>query len=88
MTPAQNLTRALARATDAARAAGLPDADRWSLQTGSPTYGRAWRLYARDPQTGGLASVPGLSDGYLGMTKTEAAQSLDMLATGLRLARA
>jgi hypothetical protein len=88
MTPAQNLARALARATEAARAAGLPDADRWTLQTGSKTYGRAYRLYARDPRTGGLGSVPGLADGYLGMTAREAAHSLDMLATGLRLAAA
>lgn len=88
MTPARDLERALARATDAARAAGLPDADRWSLQTGSKTYGRAFRLYVRDPQTGGLGSVPGLSDGFLGMTAREAALSLDMLATGLRLAAA
>jgi hypothetical protein len=88
MTLAQNLSRALTRATDAARAAGLPYADRWTLQTGSKTYGRAFRLYARDPQTGGLSSVPGLSEGFLGMTSREAAQSLDMLATGLRLAAA
>ncbi len=86
MTAAQDLVRALARATAAAQAAGLPDADRWTLQTGSKTYGRAFRLYARDPQTGGLSSVAGLSDGFLGVTAREAASSLDMLATGLRLA--
>jgi hypothetical protein len=88
MTPARDLERAFTRATAAARAAGLPDADCWTLQTGSKTYGRAFRLFVRDPQTGGLSSVPGLTSGYLGTTAREAASALDMLAVGLRLAAA
>jgi hypothetical protein len=56
------------------------------LETGSKTYGRAFRLYLRDPETGGLGTVPGLSPStYLGMTKAEAHHSLHMLAQGVEM---
>jgi len=67
-------------------AAGL-DTSRLHVEAGSKTYGRAYRLFNRDPQSGGLCSVID-AGGFLGMTKREAVQSLDMLAQGVRLAGA
>ena len=57
------------------------------LQNGSKTYGRAYRLHFRDPETGGLSDVPALRSSYLGMTKTEADTALRFLIDGLRIAR-
>jgi Arc/MetJ family transcription regulator len=82
------LERQLEHLTDDMRAVGhsRETVERLSLQHGSKTYGRAFRLYLRDPKTGGLSNVPGMwNDGYLGMTKTEAVHSLDMIRTGLRM---
>jgi hypothetical protein len=78
------LQLAIRRLTAAMDAAGI-DTSRLHIESGSKTYGRAFRLYNRDPKSGGLFSVID-AGGYLGMTKTEAAQSLDMIAQGVRLA--
>ena len=85
-----NITKAdlrgmLERVARAMQSADL-DVSHLHLEQGSKTYGRAYRLYLRDPQTGGLSNVPGVwNDGYLGTTRSEAAQSLDMLAAGIRM---
>ncbi len=87
-TTSADLTRCMATLVDELRTAGATGTSDLHLEHGSKTYGRAFRLYLRDPQSGGLSSVPGLyADGYLGMTKGEAAHSLDMLAAGVRMAR-
>lgn len=68
------------------RAAGI-DAANLTLQSGSKTYGRAYRLHLRDPQTGRLSDVPALRSSYVGMTKREADDALRFLTDGLRMAR-
>lgn len=58
--------------------------DELVLEEGSPTYGRAWRLYYRMPETFGLYTATSeLAMGYLGSTRREAEQSLRMLAAGI-----
>lgn len=59
--------------------------DRLVLQHGSPTYGRAWRLFvsARAGGQGGLRTFLELDNGYLGWTKTEAACTLSGLIMGI-----
>lgn len=85
-TTTTDLRYALERLARDMSSAGL-DTSHLHLEHGSKTYGRAFRLYLRDPQTGGLGTVPGMSSsGFLGMTKAEAVQSLDMLAQGVRMA--
>lgn len=73
-----DLNHAYSRAKRAAEAVGI-DTSRWAMQTGSATYGRAYRLHERDPHTGGLSYLFG-HDGYLGMTRREAGLSLDAMA--------
>jgi len=68
-------------------AAGLPSAG-LAVQSGSKTYGRAFRLFYEDPTTGGLAEVRGMRSSYLGMTKSEAVDALKFLIDGMRMARA
>jgi hypothetical protein len=70
---------------DTMRAAGI-DPTGLTIQQGSRTYGRAFRLYMQDPQTGGLGTVPNMSSDYLGVTKNEADRALRFLIDGLRLA--
>lgn len=59
--------------------------DRLVLQSGSATYGRAWRLFvsARAGGQGGLRTFLDLDNGYLGWTKREAYCTLTGLLTGL-----
>jgi hypothetical protein len=71
------------RAVQAARSLGLT-AYRWELQEGSPTNGRAWRLYQVLPG-GGHRDLLG-SDGYLGWTTREAYGALHALARAWELA--
>ncbi|MEE6286570.1 hypothetical protein V2J52_02755 [Georgenia sp. MJ173] len=71
-----------AHAKRTAESIGVDGADRWVLQEGSKTYGRAWRIYCRDPETGGLY---GASD-YLGTTRTEAERTLRGIAHGMIVA--
>ncbi len=70
---------------DAMRDAGL-DPSGLTLEHGSRTYGRAFRLYFRDPATGGLSELPAMRSSYLGMTKNEADRALRFLIDGVRLA--
>ena len=49
------------------------DTGRWELHEGSSTYGRAYRLY--DDGKG----VLGLSQGFLGLTATEAYRALEVM---------
>lgn len=79
-----NLLGALANAT---RTVGA-NPEGLTIQHGSKTYGRAFRLFCHDPKTGGLSDVPALRSSYLGMTKTEAASALRFLTDGLRIATA
>jgi len=73
------------RAVEAARKLGFAETHRWTLQQGSQTNGRAWRMY-RVNQNGGLRDVLG-SDGYLGWTTREAYDALHALARGWEMAR-
>jgi hypothetical protein len=60
------------------------DTSRWILQEGSKTYGRAFRVFRVGDENGNGSGhydpLPGLSIGYLGMTRAETAHALDMLA--------
>lgn len=72
------------RAVEQYRATGIgvgvlteAEAELITLQTGSPTNGRAWRLFLRDPSTGALRAAPAVgaglfSEGYIGWTAREA----------------
>lgn len=58
------------------------------VEMGSKTYGRAYRLYTKNVQGGGLSDAPlHLGDGFLGLTSGEARQSLRMLHRALMAAR-
>jgi hypothetical protein len=83
----RDLEGMLERLSRAMQTAGL-DTSHLYLETGSRTYGRAYRLYQRDPQTGGLHPVPGMISDFLGMTKREAYDSLHMLAQGVEMVNA
>lgn len=73
-----DLNHAFDRAKRAAESVGI-DTARWVMQTGSATYGRAYRLFERDPHTGGLSNLFGYDD-FLGMTRREAEATLDAMA--------
>lgn len=64
--------------------------DRLVLQSGSPTYGRAWRLFVSSGPggQGGLATFLDLDNGYLGWTKREAYCTLTGLLSGLEAGQA
>lgn len=53
-----------------------------SIQEGSSTYGNAFRMHFKHPQTGALYTVPGFED-FLGMTKRDAVTKLDAYADGI-----
>lgn len=72
---------------DTMRDAGIDPAG-LTIEHGSRTYGRAYRLYIRQDGTGGLSNVPTMSSSYLGVTKNEADRALRFLIDGLRLATA
>lgn len=59
--------------------------DRLVLEHGSPTYGRAFRLFVstRPEGRGGLTTFLTLSNGYLGWTKREAYCTLTGILSGL-----
>jgi hypothetical protein len=67
----------------AATAAGI-DSSTWIMEEGSATYGRAFRLYRRDPEHYGVANVTGL-DSFLGTSRREAYLSLRAAANALWL---
>lgn len=61
----------------------IPKDSTVTLQTGSPTYGRAWRLFYSPSGTTGLHTIPHPllnagwpGGGYLGWSKSEAADRL------------
>lgn len=59
------------------------DTSGWYLQRGSPSNGRAWRLFS----TPGASCVfPGLDRGYLGWTGSQARDALHALAVGMETA--
>jgi hypothetical protein len=68
-----DLDHAFAAMVRAAQAIGL-DTTNLGLELGSVTYGRAWRLYRRDPAHGGQSRWYGLD--YLGSTAREAERAL------------
>ena len=76
-------TADLAAALDATRraalAAGVTEADRWRVEKGSKTYGRAYRLWLQhvDPTHTGHYQ-PVVRD-FLGMTAGEAVRTLGVL---------
>lgn len=71
------------------RALGLiDDATMVVVQIGSKTYGRAYRLFTKNVQGGGLSDAPlHLGDGFLGQTSGEARQSMRMIFLSLKAAR-
>jgi hypothetical protein len=74
-----DVTTALERLARAVAATG-GSATRWSVQEGSQTYGRAWRLFVRDER--GALSSTGLPD-YLGWSAREARDTLDAYTSAL-----
>ncbi len=65
----------------------LAEGETFTLDIGSKTYGRAWRLFVMKPGTSGHYNPPaGISD-YLGWTKAEATSTLHALTSGLEAAR-
>ena len=62
------------------------DTSNYILVTGSKTYGNAWRIMERDPQTGGQSEPFAISGGYLGMTAREAWETLATVSFALERA--
>lgn len=58
-------------------------AEHLTIQTGSQTYGRAYRLHYRDPDSGALYNALPTGGDFLGMTRREAVLSLDALRNGI-----
>ncbi len=72
------------RARRAALACGFAEARRWELQQGSPTNGRAWRLFAIGEAGSHGRPLPGFDGlGYLGWTRREAYCALAAMAQAL-----
>jgi hypothetical protein len=81
------LETALELTKDAAVKAGVTEADRWHLDIGSKTYGRAYRIWLAD-ETYEAGRLSGFTNGeksghytpvvhdYLGMTAREAIEAL------------
>lgn len=67
----------------AAHAAGLAgvDTSQWALSEGSVTYGRAYRIWDRDPVSGGLSRPRSLQDNTLGMARRETIATLSGMRT-------
>lgn len=63
--------------------------DRMVLQSGSPSAGRAWRLYVSSSNggRGGLGTFLTLDNGYIGWTKREAYCTLTGILAGLEAAQ-
>lgn len=74
---------AFARMVEAANALGI-DTSTVSLQEGSASYGRAFRLVSVDPETGAHSVWSGapIQGGYLGDTRREAELALVGIWTG------
>lgn len=72
---AADVRAAYAMAAHAAGLAGI-DTQRWALAEGSTTYGRSYRIWDRDPVTGGLSTPRALHDNVLGMTRREVVATL------------
>ena len=85
-TTQQDLNYRLGVLADEMNRAGI-DPTSLVLENGSKSYGRAYRLHYRDPETGRLSDVAALRSSYLGMTKAEADMALRFLIDGLRMAR-
>lgn len=64
-------------------AAGV-DTEGWVLQDGSQANGRAWRIFKKSPDGGGLSNLPGIGN-YLGFTAREAYFSLTGMESALAL---
>ena len=78
------LTGVLNRLARTAERVGFPDTDRWVVEEGAPSAGRAWRLFVRDTETHGLRSHPmTLSEGWIGNTRREAYEALGHMARTL-----
>lgn len=72
----KDVRAALVNAACAADAVGL-DTSYWHLQEGSKINGNAYRIFRRDPDSGGLRDLGFTSgNGYLGMTAREAYDAL------------
>lgn len=79
---AADLDTTFGRVVRAAQTAGL-DTEGWSLEHGSVTYGRAWRLYRRQAN-GGLCQI-GWGDSYLGSNRRECERTLRGMVTAFEL---
>lgn len=78
-TTMKDVEMAFERVRTAARSLGYNDVDNWTLLVGSKANGIAFRLMHREPTGGGVSGII-TSDGYLGMTKTEADNALYNIA--------
>ena len=66
----------------------LPKEHHVVVEMGTKTYGRAYRIYTKDINSGGLSDRPlHLGDGFLGLTSGEALQSLRCIYYALHAAR-
>lgn len=86
-TTVKDIEGAFARMVHAAGHAGIAGTSRWTLQHGSQTYGRAWRVYQVGDEFGegtGYHDVLG-NDGYVGWTRQDAYTTLCGMARVLQL---
>lgn len=74
-----DVTMSFERVRSAARSLGYNDVDNWTLHQGSKPNGIAYRLFHRDPTSGGVSGII-TADGYLGMTMSEADTALHVIA--------
>lgn len=77
-----DLEMSFERVKNVARRLGYNAVDNFQLHYGSKTNGIAFRLMQREPSSGGVSGII-TSDGYLGMTKTEADTALHLIARTL-----
>lgn len=81
-TTAKEVDGMFGRVCRAATSAGVDTTD-WTLERGSVTYGRAWRIFRRDPRTGALHSCG--ADDYLGSNQREAYTALYGMARAFEM---
>ena len=89
MVSARDVENAVGRLADELIRVGIPVGRGLSLQKGSPTYGRAWRLYKISSEHGGQESFDFIDGGgYIGWTAREAYMTVTGLTNGMWAARA
>lgn len=76
--------QAFAQMVAAAKRSGV-DVTGWVLQTGSPSAGRAWRVFREDERGGQASAFPGTDRGYIGWTPREACMFMDGVCNAFEL---